>query len=69
LLVSPGVLTDVLGISAMIPPIRRYYRQQLIAWFHRTFKIQTMVAGESVRKSDVIDTYVVEKGERDEDVT
>jgi hypothetical protein len=53
----------------MIPPIRRYYRKQLIAWFHRTFKIQTNVGGESVRRSEVIDTYVVEKGDRDEDVT
>jgi UPF0716 protein FxsA len=69
LLISPGVLTDLIGISAMIPPIRRFYRRQLIAWFHRTFQVQSMVGGESVRKSDVVDTYVVEKGERDEDVT
>jgi UPF0716 protein FxsA len=69
LLISPGVLTDIIGITAMIPPIRRFYRRQLIAWFHRTFQVQSMVSAESVRRSEVVDTYVVEKGERDEDVT
>jgi UPF0716 protein FxsA len=61
LLVSPGVLTDVLGISAMIPPVRAFYRRQLVAWFHRTFKISTLVAGERVQRSEVIDSYVVDK--------
>jgi UPF0716 protein FxsA len=65
LLVSPGVLTDVLGISAMLPPIRRIYRQQLVAWFHRTFKVSSIVAGESVSRSSVVDSYVVEKDRLD----
>ncbi len=60
LLVSPGVLTDLLGITAMLPPVRASYRRQLIAWFHRTFKVTTMVGGESVSRSDVVDSYVVE---------
>lgn len=60
LLVSPGVMTDVLGISAMLPPVRAYYRRQLVGWFHRTFKVSTMVAGDSVSRSDVVDSYVVD---------
>lgn len=69
LLVMPGVLSDILGISAMIPPVRAFYRRQLVAWFHRTFKVTTVVAGETVQRSDVVDSYVVEKGNKLEDLT
>ncbi len=69
LLVMPGVLTDIVGISAMIPPVRAFYRRQLVDWFHRTFKVTTVVAGESVQASDVVDSYVVEKGNKLEDLT
>lgn len=65
LLVSPGVLTDVLGISAMLPPVRAFYRRQLVAWFHRTFKVTSMVAGQSVSRSNVVDSYVVENDRLD----
>lgn len=69
LLVMPGVLSDILGISAMIPPVRAFYRRQLVAWFHRTFKVTTVVAGETVQRTDVVDSYVVEKGNKLEDLT
>ena len=65
LLITPGVLSDMLGISAMIPAVRAFYRRKLVAWFHRTFKITTMVAGESVSRSDVVDSYVVENDRLD----
>lgn len=68
LLVMPGVLSDILGISAMIPPVRAFYRRQLVAWFHRTFKVTTVVAGETVQRTDVVDSYVVEKGNKLEDL-
>lgn len=67
MLISPGVLTDIFGITAMIPPIRAFYRRQLVAWFHRTFKVTTMVAGESVARSKVIDSYVVDEAPRQPD--
>ncbi len=69
LLVMPGVLSDILGISAMIPPVRAFYRRQLVAGFHRTFKVTTVVAGETVQRTDVVDSYVVEKGNKLEDLT
>jgi UPF0716 protein FxsA len=68
LLVMPGVLSDILGISAMIPPVRAFYRRQLVAWFHSTFKVTTVVAGETVQRTNVVDSYVVEKGTNLEDL-
>lgn len=63
LLVSPGVLTDLLGITAMLPPVRRFYRRQLVTWFHRHFKIASIVpaATASAGGDNVVDSYVVEK--------
>ena len=68
LLMTPGVLSDVVGITMFIPPIRRFYRQKLIAWFHRTFRLQSvqMSGEEQVVTSKVLDSYVVEKHSPDD---
>jgi UPF0716 protein FxsA len=68
LLMAPGVLSDIFGITLFIPPLRRFYRRQLIAWFHRTFKVNTvqMPGGERVAPSQVLDSYVVEKNSADD---
>jgi UPF0716 protein FxsA len=69
LLVTPGVLTDLFGITVFIPPIRAFYRRKLVAWFHRTFKVQA-VATDSVARptgqGSVVDSYVVEKNSPDD---
>lgn len=61
LLVAPGVLTDLVGATVLIPPIRRFYRAKLIAWFKETFHVEMQIDGESVGRSDVIDSYVVNR--------
>ena len=61
LLISPGVITDIVGVTAMVPPIRAVYRRQLVAWFHRTFKISTAGGGENVMRSRVIDSKVIDE--------
>lgn len=69
LLISPGVLTDLFGITLFVPPLRRFYRRQLVAWFHRTFKVSVvapMSGGERPGTSKVIDSYVVEKNSPDD---
>jgi UPF0716 protein FxsA len=67
LLVTPGILTDILGLSAMSPRVRAFYRRQLVAWFYRTFQVTTIVAGESTPRSDVVDSFVVETKLLDEE--
>src|SRR5690606_22247931 len=59
LLVAPGVLTDLVGATVLIPPIRRFCRAELIAWFKESFHVEMQIDGESVGRSDVIDSYVV----------
>jgi len=35
LLITPGLITDLIGLSTLIPPCRRLYAQWLLAWFRR----------------------------------
>jgi UPF0716 protein FxsA len=60
LLISPGVLTDLVGILLMIPPTRILFRRQLIAWFKRNFKIHTLVPGPRASGDGVVDSYATE---------
>jgi len=63
LLITPGVLTDLVGILLMIPPTRTLVRRWLIAWFQRSFKIQSFAPGPRAA-GDVVDSYATEaKGE------
>jgi UPF0716 protein FxsA len=62
MLLSPGVITDLLGIVLMIPPSRALCRRGLINWFKRHFRVQTLPAGpraDSERPFDpnVVDSY------------
>lgn len=60
LLITPGVLTDLVGILLMIPPTRFLFRRWLIAWFKRNFKIQTLVSGPRPTEDGVVDSYATE---------
>jgi UPF0716 protein FxsA len=60
LLITPGVLTDLVGILLMIPPTRFLCRRWLIAWFKRHFKIQTLVPGPRPSGDGVVDSYATE---------
>lgn len=69
LLITPGVLTDLFGITVFIPPIRAFYRRKLIAWFHKTFKVQALATDSVARPTgngSVVDSYVVEKHSPDD---
>ncbi len=60
LLIAPGLITDMMGISILIPPIRRWYRRQLFNWFKRRFRFTTIVNGQVFESDDsVVDSYVV----------
>ena len=73
LLLTPGVLTDVLALTLLIPPLRQLYKRRLRRWFESRFVLRTggFSSGQSPPgQSTVIDSYVVEddaktKGEHD----
>jgi len=64
LLLTPGILTDLVGISLLIPVCRGYCRRRLVAWFKSRFTVQTAGSGSwssAQGRSEVIDSYVIEQ--------
>jgi len=41
LLITPGILTDVLGLSLLLPPVRRLVLQGVRHWFAHHFRVET----------------------------
>jgi len=64
LLLSPGVLTDVIGLSLLIPYCRRWYRRQAMEWFRRRVDLKFGPLGpRKPERVEVIDSYVVPRAE------
>ena len=62
LLLTPGILSDALGLSILIPTIRAFYKARMIRWFQRRFQVRTTPPGRpGERRSQVIDSYVVNR--------
>ena len=64
LLLTPGILTDLLGISLLVPWSRDYYRRRLVAWFKSRFTIRTSGLGAwpaPPGRSEVIDSFVIDQ--------
>jgi UPF0716 protein FxsA len=59
LLLTPGVISDLVGISLLIPVCRRFYKARLVEWFKRKY----MPAKEGGAPARIVDSYVVEKKE------
>lgn len=45
LMLTPGFLTDFLGLALLIPPIRALLRPPVIAWFRRRLDVQVASIG------------------------
>lgn len=66
LLITPGVLTDVLGLSLLIPPLRKLVMKGLRHWFSTHVRVETRAfyADESgTRRSNratVVDARVID---------
>ena len=61
LLLTPGILTDLFGISLLLPPCRHYYRRRLSDWFWANVKIQRYTSTESGSRDRIIDSCVVDR--------
>ena len=65
LLIAPGVLTDFVGISLLLPPCRRAYRRWITQWLKSRWHLQAYSSAGNVARSEVIDSYVVGRDEAD----
>jgi UPF0716 protein FxsA len=64
LLLTPGLLTDVFGLSLLIPWCRSYYRGRLAKWFKSRFTLRRGATGSwqsDGPRSEVIDSYVIDR--------
>ncbi|MHB8971891.1 MAG: FxsA family protein [Pirellulaceae bacterium] len=59
LLLTPGLLTDIVGISLLIPVCRRYYRAAAVKWIRARFRIDSLTAARPEGRSEIIDSYVI----------
>jgi UPF0716 protein FxsA len=62
LLLTPGILTDLFGLSLLLPWCRLWYRKRAVAWFQSHFTATRVVHDHwqsAPGRSEVIDSYVV----------
>jgi UPF0716 protein FxsA len=69
-LITPGVLTDAVGVVLLIPPLRAVVKRVAQAWFRRHIQVQTAAfyttggsadhqpAGDQIIDARVIETHV-----------
>lgn len=69
LLITPGILTDVLGLSLLIPPLRAGIRKGIQLWMAKHIQVQTsstwqepqaghQPGGDTIVEARVLDTSV-----------
>lgn len=66
LLLTPGVLTDLLGFVLLIPPTRALIRKAILAWFKRHFQVVDFTG--NVQEFHFGQGFGPETGDEDEDV-
>jgi UPF0716 protein FxsA len=57
LLLTPGLITDVFGMSLLLPFCRRWYRKRLLHWIRRRFQVRTVDSPSE--RSKIIDSYII----------
>jgi UPF0716 protein FxsA len=67
LLLTPGLLTDAVGLSLLIPTCRRGYRRVAVRWIQRHFTVDSASPFPPTNRSRVIDVQVVRRDPDDVD--
>jgi len=57
LLILPGVTTDLVGLTILIPPMRQLYKTWLVRWFKAKFKLSGFA---QPGRTQVIDSHIVD---------
>ena len=69
LLITPGVITDVLGLALLVPPFRTAMRKLLQYWLAKNFRVETVVSSpgvevhgdnEKIVEGRVVEAHVVD---------
>ena len=59
LLLTPGFITDAVGLTLLVPVCRRWYKKLLTKWLKRHFKFQVVTLNPMGQEDDVVDGEVV----------
>ncbi len=66
LLLTPGFITDAVGLSLLIPACRRRYKAWIVRWMKRNFEVQ-IVSAQQGGMEDIVDGEVL-KSDASQDV-
>ena len=63
-LMTPGILTDMLGFSLLIPQGRKLFKRYFTYWLKKNFRIETINTGVGpTTNGDVIDSHTADSGD------
>ena len=62
LLLTPGFITDAIGLTILIPVCRRWYKARVSNWLKRNFKVQVIqMPGQDRNDPNTVDGDVVHR--------
>ena len=67
LLITPGILTDFVGFSLLVPPVRKWIRHKLARRFNRATAQYRQTDDESNERPHIIDVKIVKPEDSEKD--
>lgn len=63
LLVTPGLITDLLGLSLLMPKTRGWYKKRALSWLKKHLQVQVTKMKGQPFQTDIVDGEVVSSSE------